>query len=97
MRDNYKADPEKKASVRDTYKADPEKKKASVCDKYTTQILNLLKGGDMKRTLRRTVLLKSGDMTRTSRQQQAICADELHIYGKMFCHTEKMTMYVYGH
>ena len=60
VRDNYKADPEKKASVRDTYKADPEKKKASVCDS-TTQILSLsdlLKGGDMKRTLRRTVLLK---------------------------------------
>ena len=37
----------------------------------TTQILNLsdlLKGGDMKRTSRRTVLLKGGYMKRTSRQ-----------------------------
>ena len=37
----------------------------------TTQILNLsdlLKGGDMKRTSRRTVLLKGGYMKRTSRR-----------------------------
>eukprot|EP00731_Ephydatia_muelleri_P003783 Em0001g3783a len=34
VRDSYKADPEKKASVRDSYKADPEKKKASVRDSY---------------------------------------------------------------
>ena len=34
----YKADPEKKASVRDSYKADPEKKKASVRDSYNADI-----------------------------------------------------------
>ena len=42
----------KKASVRDSYKA----------------LSDLLKGGDTKRTPRRTVLLKGGDMKRTSRE-----------------------------
>ena len=70
MRDSYKADPEKKASVRDSCKADPEKKKASVRDSYT-QILNLsnlLIGSGIKRTSRRTVLLKGSDIKRTSRR-----------------------------
>ena len=40
----------KKASVRDSYKADIE------------SLSDLLKGGDTKRTPRRTVLLKGGDM-----------------------------------
>ena len=45
-----------KASTRDSYKADPEMKKASVAAAIR-QILNLsdlLKGGDMKRTSRKT-------------------------------------------
>ena len=66
----YKADPEKKkAFARDSYKAGPEKKAPYA--RATRPILNisdLLKGGDMKRTSRRTVLLKGGDMKRTSRR-----------------------------
>ena len=72
VRESYKADPEKmKASPRDSYETDPEKKKASVRNTPTAtrpilNISDLLKGGDMKRTSRRTVLLKGGDMKRTS-------------------------------
>ena len=61
---------ENKVKARALYKADPERRRPLYAT-ATTQILNLsdlLKGGDMKRTSRRTVLLKGGYMKRTSRR-----------------------------
>ena len=61
---------ENKAKARALYKPIP-KRRRPLYATATTQILNLsdlLKGGDMKRTSRRTVLLKGGYMKRTSRR-----------------------------
>ena len=47
------------------------RKEEGLCTTATTQILNLsnlLKGSDIKRTLRRTVLLKGSDIKRTLRR-----------------------------
>ena len=67
---------QKQASVRDSYKVDAEKKKVRrpLYATATTQISNLsnlLKGSDIKRTSRRTVLLKGSDIKRTSRRIRA--------------------------